>query len=305
MIASTGLVLASWRVDRKQGRSMAYKTILVHLSEEHRVMRALATAVSLARDMDARLIGLAVTPPILVVPTVVTMGTVSVIEEHRSAYASNLPALKKSFETAAAAAGIRSEWRECDAASGEVVEVVIAHGRSVELIVTPQADPAWTGSTMFEQPERLILESGRPVVIVPNAPLTDAGAPLPARHVTIAWNGRREAARAVFDALPLLQAAKHVDVVWIASAPETEATGVEATDEIIRTLTDCGVVCSASRTQARDGDIGAALMRHAVDNNSGLLVMGSYGHSRLYEMVLGGASRHVLANMTVPILMSH
>jgi nucleotide-binding universal stress UspA family protein len=123
--------------------------------------------------------------------------------------------------------------------------------------------------------------------------------------VLVAWNARREAARAVFDALPLLQRAKEVKVVWVNPQSEGElARDVPAAD-ICTALARHGVKCEATQAVQPHSNVGRTLLMQAKDYGADLLVMGCYGHSRLREFVLGGASEYVLRHMTVPVLMSH
>jgi nucleotide-binding universal stress UspA family protein len=144
------------------------------------------------------------------------------------------------------------------------------------------------------------MESGRPVLIIPNS----GTASLPAKRVTVAWNGKREAARAVFDAMQFLERADDVNVVSI--NPEKEGAVLDLpTAEICAALSRHGIKAQGSQSHAIGPDVGGELLRQASAFGSDLLVMGCYGHSRLREFILGGASRHVLSEMRIPILMSH
>jgi nucleotide-binding universal stress UspA family protein len=125
------------------------------------------------------------------------------------------------------------------------------------------------------------------------------------KRVTLAWNGRREATRAAFDALPLLQAAESVRILWVNPQERAgEPEGLSTTD-IVTALTRHGVKCEAVRSFAGDVAVGGSLLSGLADDGSDLLVMGAYGHSRLREFVFGGATQHVLKHMTAPVLMSH
>lgn len=275
---------------------MTYKTILLHCHDAQRASRLLGTAVPLARGMDAHLVGLGVLPPYIVVPATDGAGASMTVEEHRVVYAEDLKAMRAAFEAATTGPGRPGEWREADAMFNPVANMVIQHGRAADLVIISQADTSWAQSAMIEDPERVVLETGRPVLIVPNA----GECAMPPGKVTVAWNGGREAARAVFDALPILKLAQAVDVVWIDPEGEGEVPAAEITAALARH----GVKCQASKA-ASDGDAGAALLAQAKAFGSTLLVMGCYGHSRLREFVLGGASRYVLRNMTIPVFMSH
>ncbi len=146
-----------------------------------------------------------------------------------------------------------------------------------------------------------MIGSGRPVLIVPSV-----GEPRSVGDkVLVAWNARREAARAVFDALPLLQRAKEVKVVWVNPQSEQDVAQDIPAADICAALARHNVKCQATeQLQPRTG-VGETLLACAKEMDADLLVMGCYGHTRLREFVFGGASRHVLAQMSVPVLMSH
>jgi nucleotide-binding universal stress UspA family protein len=145
------------------------------------------------------------------------------------------------------------------------------------------------------------VESGRPVLIIPRA---GSGHEL-GQNVLVAWNGRREASRAVFDALPILQQAKAVRIVAVNPQSDEEAAQDVAALDIRGSLERHGVRCEPVQTVGPRGGVGQTMLTCAKDYGCDLLVMGCYGHSRLREFVLGGATRHVLSHMTIPVLMSH
>lgn len=279
---------------------MTFKTILVHLDDEHRVSRILDAVLPLARAFDAHVIGLAVLPPVVIIPGGDGMGMGVTLDEHRDIYRVTMRALKQAFECATKGQAHTNEWREKDASLGTVPGIVIEQGTSADLIVASQVSPNWNNSDMMEAPERLALESGRPVLLIPNA----GEVRMPPRRVTIAWNGRREAARAVFDALPFLKRAEAVNV--LSMNPETSATSGERSNAAIcATLERHGVKCQATQAEASNANLGSEILRLAAAFGSDLLVMGCYGHTRVREFILGGASRDVLSQMSMPVLMSH
>jgi nucleotide-binding universal stress UspA family protein len=281
---------------------MAYKTVLVHCNDRSRIARVLAPATQIAAAFQAHLIGLSVTPPIVIIPTGMPGAPdTMVIDEHCKAYRKDNPEMKAAFEAAGRARNLAAEWREVDAESTSVAEVALQHARAADLVVAAQAEAKWPGSERLDIADRLVLGSGRPVLIVPNeGPQRDVG-----ERVLVAWNARREAARAVFDALPLLQRAKEVKVIWVNPQSEGElARDVPAAD-ICTALARHGVKCEATQAVQPHTNVGRTLLMQAKDYGADLLVMGCYGHSRLREFVLGGASEYVLRHMTVPVLMSH
>ena len=279
---------------------MSYKTILVHMADVRRQPALLGTAVTLARQNNAHLVGLCVLPSIIVVPGGES-GPAIVIEEHRTAFRADMTKLRAGFEAATKGQSFPAEWCEIDARYDPVVNAVIDHGLTVDLIVAAQPDPKGAASNQLDAPERLVIESGRPVLLVPHAGRQTT----PAKRVVVAWNGRREAARAVFDAMPLLQQADEVIVLWVNPQKEGDAAGDLPGVDICRALARHGVKCSATQNIRPSADVGNTLLAAVKAQGGDLLVMGCYGHSRLREFVFGGATRHVLKHMDVPVLMSH
>lgn len=275
---------------------MGLKSVIVLVDHTVAAAARIAHAARLADRHDAHLTGL-YTMPVSTVPAYIqaqmpeeALRVQAEAARERSGQARSL------FEGEVAKAGLRdrSEWRQ---ASGEPARVAALMGRYSDLLVAGQErsddhDPA------MPNVDELVLSCGRPVLVVPYAHKvqTVAEAPL------IAWNGSREAARAVADALPLLRAAKKVTV--LAVNPDADL-GDEPGADIALHLARHGVDAEASRTVARDLDPADALLNHAADRGSDLIVMGAYGHARLRELVLGGVTRSILGEMTVPVLMSH
>jgi nucleotide-binding universal stress UspA family protein len=279
---------------------MSYKTILTHCNDKERLSRLLGVAAPLAAAFGARLVGVSVIPPIVVIPAGVPGAAhVIVIDEHAKAYRAANPAMKCAFEEAARAHNVLAEWREGDAGSSTVVRVVMRHARAADLVVALQTASDWKGSLDLDIAERLALESGRPVLIIPN---TGSQHLIPKR-IVVGFTDRREATRAVFDALPLLQRADKVTVIEVDPKPGPEIAEIRAA--LCATLSHHGVTCEADTTRSRHGNVGDALLACCERIKADLLVMGCYGHSRLREFVLGGASHHLLQGMTLPVLMSH
>ena len=277
---------------------MAYKTVLVHCNDKDRVSQVAEPAARVAAQFGAHLVGLSVTPPVYVAPTGMpgTPDTL-VIDEHCKAYRKHNPEMRAAFEVAARGHNLAAEWREVDAGNRSVTEAALEHASTVDLIVAGQK----AGLGQLDIADRLVLGSGRPVLIVPKeAPVREVGG-----RILVGWNARREAARAAFDALPLLKRADWVKVVWI--NPQFEgglARDVPAAD-VCTALARHGVKCEATEAVRPRTHVGKTLLACAQDHGADLLVMGCYGHSRLREFVFGGASAHVLEHMTLPVLMSH
>ena len=281
---------------------MTYKTIVAYLSTLERATPLLAGALPLARAHGAHVVALAVLPPYVVLPAM-EGGTASLtVDEHRTLYRREIDRMKAAFEADARGQPFQAEWREADAGFTSIASTVIEQGRTADLIMAAPLSPKGRRAAPIEEEvERLAMESGRPVLLVPEG-VTPT---LPPRRVTIAWNARREAARAVFDAMPLLTSAEEVNILWVSPEKDQPIAGDLPGAELAASLARHGVKCRTTTASAYGADVGAEILRQAEVFGSDLLVMGAYGHSRLRELVLGGASRHVLGHMTMPVLMSH
>lgn len=281
---------------------MAYKTVLVHCNDKRRIARVGEAAATIAKRFQAHLVGVSVTPPVAVIPSGMP-GTPDaiVLDEHCVAYRNDNPALRAAFEAAAGGSSASIEWREADAGSSNVGDVVLQHAHAADLVVAAQTEPGWQWSAYLDVADRLAVESGRPVLIIPNEGLHETYG----RKVLVAWNARREPARAAFDALPLLERAQQVKMVWVNPQDEDGPEMDVPAADICAALARHGVRCEATEAIRPHAGVGETLLMRAAEYGADLLVMGCYGHSRLREFVLGGASRHVLEHMKVPVLMSH
>jgi nucleotide-binding universal stress UspA family protein len=145
----------------------------------------------------------------------------------------------------------------------------------------------------------MALESGRPVLVVPRVgTYTSIG-----ERILVAWNGKRESARATFDAMPLLSQASSVKVLTIEPAQAEEGTLPDT--EIAASLARHGVKVTSARTIAPETSVADEILNRVSDDSADLLVMGAYGHSRFRELVFGGVTRGIAQQMTVPTLLSH
>jgi nucleotide-binding universal stress UspA family protein len=277
---------------------MTYKTILLHVNDERRVAGLVEAAAVLATRYQAHLIGLYVMPP---VPTYgVTSVGAGMIKASLGTFREEAKRVRAAFEHAAKGLPFMTEWRLVQARDPGVAETIMDHGRVTDLIIASQRDRDWDFSMLLDEPERLAIESGRPVLVIPHKGKFN----IFGRRITVAWNGTREAARATFDALPLLKVANNVRILWINPQDDPDAGDIP-TAEIAASLARHGVKCEGRMLLADDAKVGDVLRADMEEDGSDLLVMGAYGRSRLREFVFGGATREVLRHMTVPVLMSH
>jgi len=276
---------------------MPYKTILVHVDNGKRSAVRLDIACRLAKLSDAHLIGLHALTVVKLPSYAMVEGGVQVREFHERMLSESAVAAEAMFKQAVKATGVEKvEWRK---SRRDAVESVPVHGRYADVLVIGQPNETDASGVEPDFAERLLLSAGRPALVIPYA----GDFPAVGTRVLVAWNASREATRALTDAIPILREAKQVDVIAFnpKDAPHGEVPGAD----IGLYLARHGIKVSVSQQTADDVDVGNQLLSRAADLDSDLIVMGAYGHSRMKELILGGATRTVLNSMTVPVLMSH
>ncbi len=278
---------------------MSYKTILVHCDASRNIGGRLAAAAEVAQRFEARLVGLHAREPFEVLAFTDDGMAIGPLME---AYQANCEAAEKTagaaYTKATKGRNFPSEWRVTEAFSDDALAV---NARYADLLVVGQADPDDSSGTRNDLPEATAFATGRPVLIVPPIGVRSSVG----KTVMLCWNASRESARAAADALPFLQAAEKVIVLVVDPEVSANGHGQEPGADVAVWLARHGVKVIVQRDVAADAQIGEIILSRAADHGVDLIVMGVYGHSRLREWVLGGASRTLLSSMTVPVLMSH
>ena len=206
----------------------------------------------------------------------------------------------QSFRQACRAAGIKSFEAVVD--ESDKAPSIVRHAHCSDLTVLTQADPTVPGHRLTQDiVELVVLYSARPTLILPCVGRFDTVG----TNVMVAWDDSREAARALSDALPLLRLAKRVQVVrWNEAGFSDDKMLRQRLDALHQWLMWQGVSADV-RVETTQIGIADAMLSRAADLSADLIVMGAYGYPRWSERVLGGATRGLLASMTVPVLMSH
>jgi len=276
---------------------MSYRTILVQVDTSRRCPARLEVAVGLARRYEAHLIGLSVFSTFEPRGYVAVEIGASVLEIQRRMAAEHLAHCEDIFNRAMAAAGMTNiEWRS---ASADPVGATVLNARYADLLVLGQDDPSDPAALDSGFAQQVVLAAGRPVLVVPYAVSIESVG----RRVLVAWNASAEATRALTDAIPLLRDADEVHLVSF--NPKAMEHGDVPGADIGLYLARHRVRVSVKIDRAAGIDVGNELLSRAADLGVDLIVMGAYGHTRLREMVLGGATRTLLESMTVPVFLSH
>jgi nucleotide-binding universal stress UspA family protein len=280
---------------------MAYTTVLLHCDAGRTLAARAGVAADLAGRFGSHVIGLHVRPrfemPMYADGAMAIDTLYEVYDKQVKADEAEAAAI---FKQAMKGDRLVSEWRTVD---GYIDAAVCEAALGADLVILGQADPENSGSaTPSDLPEQVALRSGRPVLVLPYI-----GSPTPpGGRVMICWNNSREAASAVTGALPLLAKAAKVEMLIIDPETTTERDRARHSGkDIAAWLGRHGVKAEIVRDTAPAGEVGNEILSRAADHDVDLIVMGVYGHSRVREMVLGGASRTLLSSMTVPVLMAH
>ena len=275
------------------------KDIVLHLSADAKHDAAVKYAVSVAEAFGANLATVTFAYEAVLPATLMGGGLpVDFINEQRALAEEAANAAMSRLKEMARRTGVAVEARLETTSLAGAANIFGHLARRFDLSIVGQANPDVVG------PQELIIEaalfhSGRPAVVVPYIQKTG----LTLNRVLVCWDGGRQAARAIADALPFLHRAKAVEVVVVATKPikSDDSSGAD----IARHLAHHDLNVDLKRVVTGGTDVANSILSYAADVSADFVVMGGYGHSRLREFILGGATRGVLSSMTIPTLMSH
>ena len=198
---------------------------------------------------------------------------------------------KSAFDKLNAEGGLSMAWR---LEMGPEPVVLASAGRLADLTVIGRPDANADGQ-LAASLDSALFDTGRPVVVAPpSAPATFG------RNVALAWNGSAQSSRVVSASLPFLEKAQSIRILT-APGVDKRAPG----EALVAYLARHGHKAVVENVELHGKSVGHSLLEHAQAGGCDLLVMGAYGHSRIREMILGGATRDVLAHTTLPVLMAH
>jgi len=277
---------------------MAFRDILVALTSypEPTPVAAVEDAVSVASVLGAHIAALSCEMHVEVPGHFMSgsvVGLPGIIAGEAGKSLRNAQDLIAAFEAAAAKAGLSFESILQKCKTFEAPELLVEYARLRDLTIMPESNDRWHA-------EAVMFGSGRPTLILPQNPRSR---PFELGTIAVAWDFSRAAARAVSDAMPLLEKAKKVRVVTVVAEKRLDTK--HSAEELSKNLSRHGVDVVLDRVDAKGRPIGAVLEAYVVSHEVDLLVMGAYGHSRLREFVLGGATRSLLSKPPLPVLFSH
>lgn len=280
---------------------MAVKSLLLHLGEAEESAKEIDAGIELAERFGAHLVGLYVTPEPVFPAFVMGQMPYGTLETQQENAAKRAEEATAAFKKACDKAGVSSELREARSFVEDIPAVVSQHGRYADMLILRQYNPDAPGPGGSALLERTVLSCGAPALIVPYIGTSEGFG----SRIMIAWDSSREAARAVKDAMPFLEAANEVTVLCVNPRKDAAAPSHEPGADIAHFLARHGVKAEAKHVTSKEVSIGETLLSRMSDEGADMLVTGAYGHARLTELILGGVTRTILEHMTVPVLMSH
>jgi nucleotide-binding universal stress UspA family protein len=277
---------------------MPLKDIVVFVDTGRANEARLTLAVALARRHEAHLAGVHIVPRPEIPPYLDSTIVRRIVKDRSERAAAIAAKLAATFRERGRREGVSVEWR----IARDFYEEGLVQARYADLVIAGQENPDDPSPPMMARttPADLALSCGRPVLAIPYAGRF-AGV---GRNVVVAWQPCREATRAVNDSLGLIEPDASVTVLVVNPA-EYYGHGEEPGADIARHLARHGIKAQVERAVSPDIGVADTILSRAADLGADLIVMGAYGHSRLREFILGGVTRSMLRQMTVPVLMSN
>lgn len=280
---------------------MSFKTLLA-LTEIETGPASLAPAISIAREHAAHL-------SVLIVGEVPHLpfygyggrGYVDIWAEESKQREADLKAAAEEMNTKLAREGLSFDIRPHLSLPEFEDNLIARHAIYCDLAIVLRSQEGELNTVEAKAIEGALFDSGRPVLYVPRV---DAPSVL-GQRVLIAWNARREAARAISDALPFLMNAEEINILIVDPVIGDDDHGEEPGADIAPVLSRHGLDVSVSSVASAGRPVSQVLLDMARDLDIDLLVMGAYGHSRFRQNIIGGTTREMLESSKVPLLLSH
>jgi nucleotide-binding universal stress UspA family protein len=288
---------------------VSYQNMLVHVSESERSREVLSCAAVIARSQRGCLRAVHSVPPLHLGAYLTPESAMAASQLSEEAERARKAKARAQVDEAARTSGLQIEL---DCPGGDPIEEMVTRSHVCDLVVMgqPSKDDGLGPSKGFVS--KFLVGAGCPVLFVPAVgPVQRCGT-----RVLVAWSATRESARALRDALPMMQRARSVEVLRFGRGADEsgepldavvdylQAHGVTATGTV-RTVRDISFGERMLTPTVVDASIAELLLSHAADIDADLIVMGAYGHTRTHELLLGGVTRTMLRSMTMPVLMSH
>lgn len=278
---------------------MAYKTILVCLTNEQNAQKLTQVGATLAARCEGHLIGLHTLQAMMIYPGIAMHLTGQIIDDFDMDQQKQADKIRAIFEAESSGREFVSEWRCVPAASQNAANQIIKHARCADLVIIGQADPEHDRADQASVQHDVIVDCGRPVLVVPKEGVFETVA----TNAVIGWSATREATRAMHDAIPLLEGGGTATVLWAAQSETAKAELASTAIEMAACLDRQSIDVTVSPHEGGQAT-GEALLQKALETGADMIVTGAFGHSRFYDFAIGATSSFLLENMTVPVLFS-
>ena len=277
------------------------KTIMASFTNFSRSSDVMEGAATLAELYEGHVVGHFPIPAAFTLAISDPAAAIPFDDSVRKLYEGKCPEIKKEFEKFFSAKDLLSEWKDEHRSETVLTHATLARGRSCDIIVVGQekagTKSAFEGARFISD---IILGAGRPVLVIP--PLQ--GRELKFNKIAIGWNASREACRAAFDSLPILQKADEVHLIWVNPEKKPSDAGKLPGSELAAALArhDVNVITQGLSNRKKTA---SAIVDFVNGNAIDLLVLGAYGHMRLREQLLGGVTDYLLKNPPCPIVFAN
>jgi len=277
---------------------MPFKTVVAIIQGPADIDRVLACALPFAGKFGSHLIGVHAEALPMAYSSTIGFPDVEFIRAASEQAIERTRQVSAAFAKRMEAAGQSFDWHALDNFAGDSGLSGSTFARVADLVIAAQRDPASAEDDAADI-DALLYEAGRPVLVVPHAGAITTSY----NRVLIAWNGSREAARAVFDALPLILEAEDTEILVVDPSESAQRSGTAGAD-LAAALVRHGARVKVA-TEASDGrSVDDVVQARAAVTGADLLVMGAYSHSWLRELLFGGTTRTTLQSTQIPTFMS-
>jgi nucleotide-binding universal stress UspA family protein len=277
---------------------MSYKTIAAILQSKDDTKRVLDCALPLAQAWGAHIVCIHAEAIPVAYSAAVGFPDVGLIETASEAADFRTKDIEAICAERLAATGQTHEWHSLRSFSGDSAYTGASIARTADLVVVAQRDPSWA-SEDAPSIEGVLYEAGRPVLVVPHAgALSNTFG-----RILISWNGSREAARAAFDALPLIAEAETTEIFMVDPQNADEFVTASAS-ALAASLSRHGAEVTVVTEESKGRHVDEVIRDRAIAIGADLLVLGAYSHSWLRELLFGGVTQHILKSTPVTALLS-
>lgn len=279
---------------------MNYKDILVYLDEGDSNTERVSLAISIAKEDNARLTGVALIPE----PSLITRVQEDVAGAKKTITTSRkqAKAVLEEFTQRLIDEELPHHCKLIECKEAQAAHELALLARNFDLSIMRQANPDCANASLIKDVnDAVVRSSGRPVLIMPYI----GAHSIPCQRAVIAWNGSAASASAVNEALPMLKEMEEVIILVVDTDQQTRTNGEQPGDDISGHLNVHGIENRVVHALSDESSTTDAILNNLSDEGADMLIMGGYGSSKLKEILQGSITRPLLDMMTVPVFMSH